>query len=64
MQIPGEHAEDLDIPGRPFSFGKLQYAQAIGDLQAIKSRSRPVVRLHLTDRPNGLAQRRAAAKGR
>jgi glucose-6-phosphate isomerase len=63
LQITGDHPVDLDIPGRPFSFGKLQYAQAIGDLQAIKSRSRPVVRLHLTDRNVGLAQLVAAAKG-
>jgi glucose-6-phosphate isomerase len=63
LQVTGAHATDLDIPGRPFSFGKLQYAQAIGDLQALRDRSRPVVRLHLTDRAAGLRQLLDAAKG-
>jgi len=63
LQITGVHTTDLDIPGRPFSFGKLQYAQALGDLQALRDRDRPVVRLHLTDRRSGLDQLTAAAKG-
>src|SRR5581483_6869235 len=50
LQITGAHAFDLDIPGRPFSFGKLQLAQALGDRQALDSRSRPLLRLHLSDR--------------
>jgi len=54
LQITGAHATDLEIPDRPFGFGKLQLAQALGDLQALRSRSRPVVRLHLLDRGSGL----------
>ena len=44
------------VPGQPFTFGRLQLAQALGDLQALESRQRPVVRLHLTDRASGLRQ--------
>ena len=61
LQITGAHATDLDVPGQPFSFGRLQLAQALGDLQALQSRERPVLRLHLTDREAGLAQLLRAA---
>jgi glucose-6-phosphate isomerase len=54
LQITGEVAADLEIPGQPFTFGRLQLAQALGDLQAIQGRSRPVVRLHLTQRAAGI----------
>ncbi len=37
LQITGGHVRDLAIPGRPFSFGKLQLAQALGDRQALAS---------------------------
>ena len=38
------------MPGRPYTFGQLQAAQAAGDRQALAGRGRPVLRLHLTDR--------------
>jgi glucose-6-phosphate isomerase len=63
LQITGEVASDLEIPGQPFTFGRLQMAQALGDLQAIQGRSRPVVRLHLTDRADGINALLAAATG-
>jgi glucose-6-phosphate isomerase len=63
LQVTGAHAADLDVPGQPFSLGRLQLAQALGDLQALASRERPVVRLHLTDRASGLAQLLAATDG-
>jgi glucose-6-phosphate isomerase len=63
LQITGAHATDLDVPGQPFTFGRLQLAQALGDLQALESRQRPVVRLHLTDRAAGLRQLLSAASG-
>ena len=62
LQITGTVAEDLPVPGRPYSFGTLQAAQAAGDLQALTSRHRPVVRLHLTDRAAGVAQLLEAAR--
>jgi glucose-6-phosphate isomerase len=63
LQITGAHDNDVDVPGQPFTFGRLQLAQALGDLQALTSRSRPAVRLHLTNRVDGLRQLLAAADG-
>ena len=37
---------DIPVPGRPFTFGVLKRAQALGDLQALRARGRRVVRLH------------------
>lgn len=54
LQLSGEPAEDLDVPGRPFTFGTLQRAQALGDGQVLAQRGRPVLRLHFTDRAAGL----------
>jgi glucose-6-phosphate isomerase len=63
LQITGANAFDVEVPGRPFSFGKLQLAQALGDSLALESRSRPFVRLHLTDRAAGIDQLLTAATG-
>jgi glucose-6-phosphate isomerase len=63
LQITAAHDVDLDVPGQPFTFGRLQLAQALGDLQALESRDRPTVRLHLTDRAAGLRQLLDAADG-
>ncbi|MGH2793677.1 MAG: bifunctional transaldolase/phosoglucose isomerase [Actinomycetota bacterium] len=48
IQLTAEHDEDLPIPGKPFTFGVLQAAQAAGDFEALASRGRKIVRLHLT----------------
>ena len=63
LQVTAAHDGDLDVPGQPFTFGRLQLAQALGDLQALESRERPVIRLHLTDRAAGLRQLLDAAAG-
>ena len=60
LQLTGTVAADLDVSGRPFSLGRLQLAQALGDGRVLADRGRPVVRLHLTDRAAGLAALRAA----
>ncbi|MQA95809.1 MAG: glucose-6-phosphate isomerase [Streptosporangiales bacterium] len=60
LQVTGAIADDLPVPGRPYSFGALQAAQAAGDLRALAGRGRPTVRLHLRDRAEGLAQLSAA----
>jgi glucose-6-phosphate isomerase len=62
LQLTGAVAEDLAVPGRPYTFGELQAAQAAGDRQALASRGRPLLRLHLTDRAGGIAQLLAAAE--
>jgi len=56
LQITGVPAADLAVPGRPYTFGLLQAAQAAGDRQALTGRGRPLLHLHLTDRSSGLGQ--------
>ncbi len=56
LQVTGAVTHDVDVPGRPFTFGRLQMAQALGDQRALAERGRPVVRLHLTDRAAGVRQ--------
>ncbi|GIH65512.1 glucose-6-phosphate isomerase [Microbispora siamensis] len=54
LQITGAVTDDVDVPGKPYTLGRLQLAQALGDLGALTSRGRPAVRLHLTDRVAGV----------
>ena len=57
LQITGAVAEDLPIPGQPYTFGLLQAAQAAGDRVALSQRAvGGVLRLHLTDRRAGITQ--------
>jgi hypothetical protein len=56
LQLTGAVAEDLAIPGRPYSFGTLQRAQAAGDATVLADKGRPVLHLHLTDRAAGIEQ--------
>ncbi|MGA9776548.1 MAG: bifunctional transaldolase/phosoglucose isomerase [Candidatus Dormiibacterota bacterium] len=56
LQITGAHRSDLAIPGRPYTFGVLQAAQALGDYQALAGRGRKVLRVHLRDVGAGLAE--------
>ena len=56
LQVTGAVTGDLPVPGRPYSLGELQLAQAFGDLRVVRSLGRPSFRLHLRDRAEGLAQ--------
>ncbi len=47
LQITADDPADQPIPGRPYSFGILKQAQALGDLGALRGRGRPVLRIHL-----------------
>jgi hypothetical protein len=48
LQIVDETAPvDLAIPGKPYSFGTLLAAQALGDLQSLRRRHRRVARITL-----------------
>jgi glucose-6-phosphate isomerase len=38
---------DVEIPGRPFTFGRLLRAQALGDVAALLRRGRRVSYVHL-----------------
>jgi glucose-6-phosphate isomerase len=62
LQITGEVTDDLPVPGRAYTFGVLQAAQAAGDRAALTTRHRPLVRLHLTDRAAGIAALRSAVE--
>jgi len=56
IQITGENLSDLAIPGREFTFHTLLMAQALGDGEALASRSLPLLRIHLKDRTAGIAE--------
>jgi glucose-6-phosphate isomerase len=49
LQITAEPVQDLEVPGRPFTFGSFIAAQAAGDGRVLADHGRPVLRLHLTD---------------
>ncbi|GAA3208128.1 glucose-6-phosphate isomerase [Microbacterium terregens] len=49
LQILEQTDVDLEIPGRPFTFGELIQAQAAGDAAVLAGHGRPVVTLTLTD---------------
>ncbi|MBA2699168.1 MAG: glucose-6-phosphate isomerase [Nocardioidaceae bacterium] len=49
LQITRDEPVDVEIPGRPFTFGTLIAAQAAGDAKVLAEHGRPVLRLHLVD---------------
>jgi transaldolase/glucose-6-phosphate isomerase len=63
IQITTDDPVDVAIPGEPYSFGVLKAAQAAGDMEALVSKQRRAVRLHLSgDLLEGLAKLREAAE--
>jgi glucose-6-phosphate isomerase/transaldolase/glucose-6-phosphate isomerase len=48
LVITAAHPEDVPIPGAKYTFGQLQFAQALGDFESLSSREKPVLRLHLS----------------
>ena len=57
LLFTADDAEDAAIPGQPYTFGVLKHAQALGDLEALRRRRRPVLHLHLpADIEAGLAR--------
>lgn len=53
LQLVGAENEDLEIPGRPFTFGQLIRAQAQGDASVLAAHGRPVLTLTLTGQEGG-----------
>jgi glucose-6-phosphate isomerase len=49
VQIVGDDTVDVDVPGRPFTFGQLKRAQADGDLMTLASHGLRVVRTTVAD---------------
>ncbi len=55
LQLTSDHQPDLDQPGRPYTFGMLEHAQALGDMEALMEHGRRVLRVHFkTDVKAGL----------
>ena len=48
LQLTTDHEKDISIPGRPYTFGVVADAQALGDLQALQSSGRHVIRIHFS----------------
>jgi transaldolase/glucose-6-phosphate isomerase len=47
IQITGEPAEDVLVPGQSYSFGVVEAAQARGDFDVLAERGRRLLRVHL-----------------
>jgi transaldolase/glucose-6-phosphate isomerase len=47
LQITGDDAQDLPVPGQRYTFGVVKAAQARGDLQVLFARGRRALRVHL-----------------
>jgi glucose-6-phosphate isomerase len=45
--LTSDHMAAQAIPNVPYTFGQLQLAQALGDLEALAKHSRPALRIHL-----------------
>ncbi|MFN2633538.1 MAG: glucose-6-phosphate isomerase [Thermoanaerobaculia bacterium] len=57
LQLTSTPGEDVEIPGRPWGFGRVIEAQAAGDLGALKKRGRRAVRFSLDgDVASGLTE--------
>jgi hypothetical protein len=49
LHVTTEHPEDVAIPGKRYTFGVLQAAQAAGDFASLARHGRRVVRVHLSE---------------
>lgn len=47
LQLTADDKKDLQIPGKPYTFGVFKQAQAQGDLEALGKHGRRVLRIHL-----------------
>ena len=48
LHITAKHEKDIPIPGQPYTFGVVADAQALGDLRALQSIGRRVVKVHFS----------------
>ncbi|PZE62141.1 glucose-6-phosphate isomerase [Curtobacterium sp. MCPF17_047] len=55
LQIVSDEQDDLAVPGRPFTFGRLIRAQAAGDASVLAEHGRPVLTLSTRDVPAAVA---------
>jgi transaldolase/glucose-6-phosphate isomerase len=61
LQVVQEDARDVEIPGEPYTFSTLKSAQALGDLRALQSHGRSVLRVNLGRSPGSGWKALAAA---
>lgn len=47
IQFTADDLEDVSIPGSAYGFSVLKQAQAVGDAEAIRTKGRPFIRIHL-----------------
>jgi transaldolase/glucose-6-phosphate isomerase len=47
LLLTADDPKDVPIPGKPYTFGTLKKAQALGDLEALRKHGRRVIRIHL-----------------
>ena len=62
LQITADPAHDLDVPGKKYSFGVVEAAQAQGDLAVLRERKRRALRVHLSNVDTGLPVLAAAIR--
>jgi len=51
VQFTADHPQDLPLPGRTYTFGTFENAQAQGDLQALRDNDRRALHIHLGPNP-------------
>ena len=62
IQVTADNENNWPIPGRDFGFETLIMAQALGDMEALSSRGFSVIRFHLKNRKQGIAELLSAAE--
>src|SRR5207302_2870172 len=63
LQITGDDAKDLPVPGQKYTFGIVKAAQARGDFAVLAERGRRALRVHLRgDSGAGLEMLEAAVR--
>jgi transaldolase / glucose-6-phosphate isomerase len=62
LQLIHDGPEDVEIPGKPFTFTTLKNAQATGDLETLRSLELPAERMHLQGEDPAQALRALTAK--
>lgn len=56
IQITGGFEKEIEIPNQIYSLQTLIMAQALGDGEALNERKFPLLRIHLSDRKNGISE--------
>ena len=57
LQLTANYEKDLPIPGKPYTFGTVADAQALGDFQALQAAGRKVVRMNLPESKTSILEK-------